>query len=52
MRKAELVTIKVLKSSVSKLNEIGKRKNEKQYEVVERLSNNELEHLKKQKRLW
>lgn len=49
MKKAELVTIKVLKSSVENLNKIAKKKNERQYEVVERLSKHEVDVIKKQK---
>lgn len=49
MKKAELVTIKVLKSSVDNLNKIAKVKNEKQYEVVDRLSRLEVEKYQKQK---
>lgn len=47
MKKAELKTIKVLPTSIDKLNRIAKQDNLCQYEVVDRLATTEIENRKK-----
>jgi hypothetical protein len=42
MKKAELFTIKVLKSTINALNIVAAMSNESQYEAADRIAKNEL----------